>query len=108
MPVGEPLVKDGVVYQGGTMGTVVVSDLEPGKVLWQCTAQIECFATFKWGAYWGTRTNRGVALWNDEVIDAVGDCRLIALDSNTGGKRWETQSCEHDFCAKRGDDLAGC
>jgi len=91
---GEPLVKDGVVYQGGTMGMVFANDLKTGKLLWKFAANVDYRADFKWGADWGTRTNRGLALWDNAVIDAVGDCRLIALDSKTGNKLWETQSCD--------------
>lgn len=91
---GEPLVKDGVVYQGGTMGMVFANDLRTGKLLWRYAANVEYRASFKWAADWGTRTNRGVALWDNEVIFAVGDCRLIALDGKSGAKVWETLSCD--------------
>lgn len=92
--VGEPLVEDGVIYQGGAMGQVFANDLRTGKLIWKYSADVHYRAGYKWGAYWGTRTNRGVALWADEVIFGVGDCQLIALDQKTGQKIWETQACD--------------
>lgn len=92
--VGEPLVEDGVVYQGGAMGMVFANDLRTGNLIWKYVADVHYRPNDKWGAYWGTRTNRGLALWRDEVIFGVGDCRLIALDRKTGNKIWETVACD--------------
>lgn len=92
--VGEPLVKNGVVYQGGTMGTVFANDLRTGKLLWKYAADVQYGKNYKWGAYWGTRTNRGVALWRNEVIFGVGDCQLIALNGKTGETIWKVRSCD--------------
>jgi outer membrane protein assembly factor BamB len=44
--------------------------------------------------YIGARINRGLALWEDKVLIATGDCRLIALNRKSGQKVWETVSCD--------------
>src|ERR1700685_4609933 len=89
---GVPLVADGVIYQSGSLGTVFANDLRTGKLLWSFDAHIQ----FPMGVEpsWGSRLSRGLALWEDEVIRATGDCRLIALSRKTGQKLWESQVCD--------------
>ena len=88
---GVPLVAGGVVYQSGSLGNVWAHDLKTGKLVWSYDAKIR----FPTGlvASWGARLSRGLALWEDTVLKATGDCRLIALDRRTGARRWEVQSC---------------
>lgn len=90
--VGTPLVADGVIYQSGPLGTVYANELKTGKLLWSFDAQIK----FPQGIVpsWGARLSRGLALWEDKVIRATGDCRLIALNRKTGQKIWEAQQCD--------------
>jgi PQQ-dependent dehydrogenase (methanol/ethanol family) len=90
--VGVPLVADGVVYQSGPLGLVFANDLRTGKPLWTFDAGIK----FPLGIIpaWGARLSRGLALWEDKVIRATGDCRLIALDRRSGTKLWEARACD--------------
>jgi len=90
--VGVPMVADGVVYQSGPLGLVFANDLKTGKLLWTFDAGIK----FPMGVIpsWGARLSRGLALWEDKVIRATGDCRLIAIDRKSGKKAWEAQSCD--------------
>ena len=90
--VGVPLVADGVVYQSGPIGLVFANDLKTGKLLWTFDAGIK----FPLGIIpaWGARLSRGLALWEDKVIRATGDCRLIAIDRTSGRKVWEAQACD--------------
>lgn len=90
--VGVPLVADGVVYQSGPLGLVFANDLKTGKLLWHFDPHIK----FPLGVIpsWGARLSRGLALWEDKVIRATGDCRLIAVDRKTGQKVWDVQSCD--------------
>jgi PQQ-dependent dehydrogenase (methanol/ethanol family) len=89
---GIPLVADGVIYQSGALGKVWANDVRTGRLLWSYDAQIK----FPLGlvASWGSRTSRGLALWQDKVLKATGDCRLIALDRKSGARLWEVQSCD--------------
>jgi len=89
---GIPLVKDGVVYQSGALGKAWAHDVRTGKLLWTFEPQIK----FPMGIVpsWGSRLSRGLALWEDKVLKATGDCRLFALDRRTGKIIWEAQSCD--------------
>lgn len=90
--VGVPLVADGVVYQSGPLGLVFANDIKNGKLLWTFDAGIK----FPLGIIpaWGARLSRGLALLDDKIFRATGDCRLIALNRKTGTKIWEVQSCD--------------
>lgn len=90
--VGVPLVADGKVFQSGALGRAFANDLRTGKLLWTFDAEIK----FPMNVItsWGVRITRGLALWQDSVIMATGDCRLISLDMRTGAKRWEAQACD--------------
>lgn len=92
--VGVPLVADGVVYQSGPLGLVFANELATGKLLWRFDAGIK----FPLGIIpaWGARLSRGLALWEDKVIRATGDCRLIAIDRRAGTKVWEAPVCAQD------------
>jgi quinohemoprotein ethanol dehydrogenase len=94
--VGNPLIKDGVVFQGGPGGRIFANDLKTGKLLWQFTAQYpeEATEAQSVGGYWARQFNRGVALYKGKVIIATGDCRLVAVDQKTGRQLWEAQSCD--------------
>src|SRR5882724_7588730 len=89
---GIPLVADGVVYQSGALGKVWANDVRTGKLLWSYDAQIK----FPMGLVpsWGSRLSRGLALWQDKVLRATGDCRLMALDRRTGAQLWEVHACD--------------
>jgi PQQ-dependent dehydrogenase (methanol/ethanol family) len=89
---GVPIVADGVVYQSGALGKAWANDLRTGKQLWSFDAGIK----FPLGVIpaWGARLSRGLAIWEDKVLKATGDCRLFALDRKTGHTLWEAQSCD--------------
>jgi quinohemoprotein ethanol dehydrogenase len=89
---GIPMVADGVVYQSGALGKVWANDVRTGKLLWSYDAQIK----FPMGLVpsWGSRLSRGLALWQDKVLKATGDCRLMALDRKTGALLWEAHACD--------------
>jgi PQQ-dependent dehydrogenase (methanol/ethanol family) len=94
--VGNPLVQDGVVFQGGPGGRIFANDLKSGKLLWQFAATYPEGAAERQslGGFWARQFNRGVALYKGKVIIATGDCRLVAVDQKTGKQRWEAQSCD--------------
>jgi PQQ-dependent dehydrogenase (methanol/ethanol family) len=91
--VGNPLIKDGVVFQSGALGWVFANDLRTGKQLWTYEPKPD-FGKVSINGYWAWRYNRGVALWKDLVIVARGDCKLVALDQKSGKTKWESQSCD--------------
>jgi PQQ-dependent dehydrogenase (methanol/ethanol family) len=89
---GIPIVVGGVVYQSGGLGKAWANDLRTGKLLWSFDAGMH----FPMGVLtsWGARISRGLAVWQDKVLKATGDCRLFALDRRTGRKIWEVQTCD--------------
>lgn len=94
--VGNPLIEDGVIFQGGPGGQIFANDLKTGKLLWQFGATYPDNAADvqSFGVYWARQFNRGVALHKGKVIVATGDCRLVAVDQKTGKPRWEARSCD--------------
>jgi PQQ-dependent dehydrogenase (methanol/ethanol family) len=90
--IGVPLVADGVIYQSGALGKAWANDVRTGKLLWSYDAHIK----FPMAAIpsWGSRVSRGLALWQDKVLKATGDCRLMALDRKTGAQLWEVHPCD--------------
>lgn len=94
--VGNPLIKDGVIFQGGPGAQIFANDLHTGRLLWHYSAAYSAERTADQSllAYWGRQTNRGLALAGRNAIIASGDCRLIAVDQKTGKQNWEVQSCD--------------
>lgn len=91
--MGNPLIKDGRIFQSGSQSQVFAHDLRSGELLWT----YEPLKSARTGSSLeaiGMRTNRGVALYHDLAIVATADCRLVAIDQKTGAKRWETQACD--------------
>ena len=89
--VGNPLVKDGLVYQSGARGRIFANDLRTGASRWAYEADYRF--NNQLNLAFGGRYNRGLALAAGFAIVATGDCRLIAVDQKTGKKAWEVQSC---------------
>jgi len=91
--VGNPLIRNGRIFQGGSQSQVFANDLKTGKLLWT----YEPLADRPPGSFletWLRSINRGVALVDDLVIVATSDCRLVAIDQATGVKRWEAETCD--------------
>ena len=91
--VGNPLIRNGRIFQGGSQSQVFANDLQTGKLLWT----YEPLADRPPGSFletWLRSINRGVALVDDVVIIGTSDCRLVAIDQATGAKRWEIETCD--------------
>ena len=93
--VGNPLIKDGRVFQSGPGGHIFATDLRTGKLLWEFEPKVD-LAKASFASYISEQTNRGVALYGDLAIVATSDCRLIAVDQKTGKQRWQAQSCNSE------------
>jgi PQQ-dependent dehydrogenase (methanol/ethanol family) len=91
--VGNPLIEDGVIFQGGPSGSIYANDVKSGKLLWSYEDTAD-FSKTSLSGYWGRRMNRGVALSDGKVIITTGDCRMVAVDQKSGKKIWEAQSCD--------------
>jgi quinohemoprotein ethanol dehydrogenase len=45
-------------------------------------------------AFWAMHHNRGLAVDEDHVYVAAGDCRLFAVERTTGKQAWMTEACD--------------
>lgn len=80
----QPLVKDGVMFVTGSYSRLFAIDAKTGDELWQYDARLPdgimpCCDVI----------NRGAALYEDLVIFATLDAKLVALDQKTGKVRWK-------------------
>ncbi len=91
---GNPLVANGIVYQSGPQGRVYANDLRTGASVWTFDAHTKFTRDTHVIAYVTSRINRGLALLDDKVFVASGDCHLYALDQKTGKLLWDVMSCD--------------
>lgn len=91
--VGNPLIKDGRIFQSGSHSQVFAHDLGTGELLWT-HEPLESARSGSLNEAIGMRTNRGVALYDDLAIVATADCRLVAIDQTTGVRRWDAAACD--------------
>lgn len=103
-----PIVHDGIMFLINPGNVVQALDARDGELIWE-------HAT-------GPATGedmRNIAIYNDKIIQATTDARLVALDARTGEQVWETTIADSDkgFANSSGpliaDDkiivgLAGC
>ncbi len=91
--VGQPLVADGVIYQGGPPGRIYANDIKTGKSLWTFTPAVDYLPGTTWTGYWATHVNRGLALDGDNLF--IGSyCKLLAVSRTTHKQVWAVQSCD--------------
>lgn len=86
-----PIVQEGVMYVSLPFNHVVALDANTGKQKWRYTHDRDKSYPMCCGP-----ANRGVAVANGLVLMGTVDGRLIALDSKTGQKRWDTDVVKGD------------
>jgi PQQ-dependent dehydrogenase (methanol/ethanol family) len=89
--VGNPLVKDGVVYQGAPWGRALATDIQSGKTLWAFDSHLN-LANYSVIAMYIATITRGLGMDENNVY-AAGGCSLYAVDRKTGKEVWESQIC---------------
>lgn len=87
-----PIVVNGTIYISAPLSKVYALDARSGAVKWSYDPKVVLDTTLV-GSY-ASRVNRGVAVWEDKVFVATGDCRLIALDAATGRPVWSVVGCD--------------
>lgn len=90
--VSEPIVVDGVAYVSAPQSKVYAVDAASGKLLWKFDPKVRLNLAIN-GSY-SARTNGGVAVWDGNVYVGTGDCRLVAINANTGKQVWESPVCD--------------
>ena len=91
--VGNPLIRNGRIFQSGSQSQVFANDLETGELLWT----YEPLADRPPSSFletWLRSLNRGLALYEDLVIVGTSDCRLVAIDQETGIEKWQVETCD--------------
>ena len=79
--MGEPLVRDGVMYVFGFGDAVFAFDAATGRQLWRYNRQLPEDAA--------PLSKKTVALWDDKLIVATSDLHMVALDARTGRPAWD-------------------
>jgi alcohol dehydrogenase (cytochrome c) len=77
-----PIVNDGVMFVTTPFNQVLAIDAATGDLLWRYRHTMPADIRM------GHPTNRGVALYGDNVYTATSDARVVALDAKTGAVVW--------------------
>ena len=74
-----PLVYKGIIYLINPGNVIQALDGKTGELIWE-----------NWAGPANLQDMRNIAIYNDKIIQATTDARLIALDARTGEQVWET------------------
>ena len=74
-----PLVYNGIVYLINPGNVIQALDGKTGELIWE-----------HWTGPANRQDMRNIAMYNDKIIQATTDARLVALDARTGEQLWET------------------
>ncbi|HET7131354.1 MAG TPA: PQQ-binding-like beta-propeller repeat protein, partial [Gammaproteobacteria bacterium] len=91
-----PIVHDGTLYLYNMGNVIQALDAATGELIWENRVGPPLP---------GNAAMRGLAIYDDKVITATSDARLVALDARSGQKVWETiigDRTEGDFGASSG------
>ena len=75
-----PLVYGGVIYLINPGNVIQALDGRTGDLIWEHESGPE-----------NTQDMRGIAIFEDKIIQGTTDARIVALDARTGEQVWETQ-----------------
>lgn len=92
-----PLEIAGVIYFPGSTGTVYAVEAATGRLRWKYVPDM--FRSNPREARMMFAVNRGVAYWQDRVVVALKDGRMVALDAKSGQPIWITRFLIEGFPA---------
>ncbi|MEX0964523.1 MAG: PQQ-binding-like beta-propeller repeat protein [Pseudohongiellaceae bacterium] len=75
-----PLVYDGIMYLINPSNIIQALDAATGELIWE-----------NWTGPANRQDMRNIAIYNDKIIQATTDARLVALDARTGEQLWEVE-----------------
>lgn len=75
-----PLVYDGIMYLINPGNVIQALDAATGELIWE-----------NWAGPANRQDMRNIAIYNDKIIQATTDARLVALDARTGEQVWEVE-----------------
>lgn len=91
-----PLVHDGIMFIASTDNVVQALDAATGDLIWEYRHALpELPAAWGYQRYQPRRQKGSIALYQDKVILAAADARLVALDARTGRIIWQTQAFDY-------------
>ncbi|MBV57615.1 MAG: alcohol dehydrogenase [Gammaproteobacteria bacterium] len=73
-----PLVYNGIIYMINPGNVIQALDGATGELIWE-----------NWTGPANRQDMRNIAIYNDKIIQATTDARLVALDARTGEQVWE-------------------
>ena len=73
-----PLVYDGIIYMINPGNVIQALDGATGELIWE-----------NWSGPANRQDMRNIAIYNDKIIQATTDARIVALDARTGEQVWE-------------------
>ncbi len=88
--IGTPLVVDGILYFAGTMNVIRAVDATTGELLWEYDPEVAREVEGHKQAGWVH--SRGLSFYNDKLLAATWDGRLLALDAKSGELIWSTRT----------------
>jgi quinohemoprotein ethanol dehydrogenase len=91
--VGNPLIRDGIVYQSAPRGVVLANEVATGKLLWKFEPPMS-LSNATLTALYGVNFNRGLAIDANNVYVTSGDCHVYAIDRKSGRQAWVSPSCD--------------
>lgn len=74
-----PIAYDGIIYLINPGNVIQALDGKTGDLIWE-----------NWAGPANRQDMRNIAIYNDKIIQATTDARLVALDARTGEQIWET------------------
>ena len=92
--IATPIVVDRTIFVSGSFGMVFAFDATSGRLKWSFDPAVRRDLSIN--SSWATRVNRGVAVADGRVFVGTGDCRLIAIDSDSGKALWDREICESE------------
>lgn len=79
-----PLVYNGIVYLINPGNVIQALDGKSGELIWE-----------HWTGPANAQDMRNIAMYEDKIIQATTDARLVALDARTGEQVWETMIADN-------------
>jgi alcohol dehydrogenase (cytochrome c) len=89
--VATPIVANGLMFVSEGSGRVVAFDVQTGEVVWAHTRTYPDDI----GSSEAYPRHRGVSVFGDTIYWGTADSYLVALDAQTGQKRWEVRTGDY-------------
>lgn len=86
-----PIIVGETLFISAPLSRVYALNMRSGRILWSFDPKVRLDESV--GESYGARVNRGVAYDGGKVFVATADCRLIALNANTGAELWSAKDC---------------